>query len=196
MDKFPTKGATAMPDAATQPTNASRSKQTPVVYSITACPLGHLLVATAGQGLCAVRLGDSEAELAELLATDFPTAQLQPKRADLQRWTAVLHDYLRGEQRELDLPLDAGGSEFQRRVWRALRAIPYGSTRTYREIAQAIGQPSAARAVASACAANPVALVIPCHRVVRGDGSLSGYRWGVERKVALLALEGRVTLIT
>jgi AraC family transcriptional regulator, regulatory protein of adaptative response / methylated-DNA-[protein]-cysteine methyltransferase len=185
-----------MPNAATQPTDVYDSEQTPVVYSIIACPLGYLLAASAGQGLCAVRLGDSEAELAALTARNFPAARLEPEHADLQRWSAVLHDYLRGEQRELDLPLDAGGSEFQRRVWRALRAIPYGSTRTYREIAQAIGQPSAARAVASACAANPVALAIPCHRVVRGDGSLSGYRWGIERKAALLALEARVTLVT
>lgn len=185
-----------MPDAARQPTDVSHSQQAPVVYRITACPLGYLLIASAGQGLCAVRLGDSAAGLAALLARDFAAARPEPEHADLQRWTAALQDYLHGVQRELDLPLDAGGSVFQRRVWLALRAIPYGSTRTYREVAETIGQPTAARAVASACAANPLALAIPCHRVLRGDGSLSGYRWGVERKAALLALEGRVTLLT
>ena len=165
--------------------------RTPVAYTITPCPLGYLLVVATDQGICAVHLGAAEAELAALLAEDFPAARLQPDFDALQRWTAVLIAYLSGQQTEFDLPLDVAGSAFQRRVWQALQAIPYGSTRSYREVAEAIGQPTAARAVARACATNPVALVVPCHRVVREDGSLSGYRWGIERKEALLAMEAQ-----
>lgn len=160
-----------------------------VVCTIAPCPLGYLLVAATGQGICAVHLGDSETELIALLAEDFPAAQQQPDHGDLQRWSALLIAYLSGQQRDLDLPLNVAGTGFQRRVWRALQAIPYGATRTYTQLAAALGQPAAARAVASACAANPVALAIPCHRVLRTDGSLSGYRWGVARKDALLTLE-------
>jgi AraC family transcriptional regulator of adaptative response/methylated-DNA-[protein]-cysteine methyltransferase len=167
------------------------STRTAVAYTIAPCPLGYLLVAATDQGICAVHLGDAEAELAALLAEDLPAARIQPDCDALQRWTAVLIAHLSGQQTELDLPLDVAGTEFQRRVWQALQAIPHGSTRTYSQVAAAIGQPTAARAVARACATNPVALVIPCHRVVREDGSLSGYRWGIERKEALLALEAR-----
>jgi AraC family transcriptional regulator of adaptative response/methylated-DNA-[protein]-cysteine methyltransferase len=162
-----------------------------VVYTITSCPLGGLLVAATAHGLCAVRLGNAEDELATALAAEFPTAQLQRDEGDLTQWVASIQDYLHGGQPHLDLPLDVRATVFQRRVWQTLQAIPYGSTRTYSQVAAAIGQPTAARAVARACATNPVALVIPCHRVVREDGSLSGYRWGIERKEALLALEAR-----
>jgi AraC family transcriptional regulator, regulatory protein of adaptative response / methylated-DNA-[protein]-cysteine methyltransferase len=161
----------------------------PVVYTVAPCPLGYLLVAATGQGICAVHLGDSVEQLNALLAEDFPAAQQQPDHDALRRWSAVLIAYLSGQQRELDLPLNVAGTEFQRRVWRALQAIPYGATRTYTQLADALGQPAATRAVASACAANPVALVIPCHRVLRTDGSLSGYRWGLARKDALLTME-------
>lgn len=160
-----------------------------VVYTIAPCPLGYLLVAATGQGICAVHMGDSEEQLNALLAEDFPAAQRQPDHDALRRWSAVLIAYLNGQQRELDLPLNVAGTGFQRRVWRALQAIPYGATRTYTQLADALGQPAAPRAVASACAANPVALVIPCHRVLRKDGSLRGYRWGLARKDALLTLE-------
>lgn len=164
------------------------STRTPVAYTITPCPLGYLLVAAADQGICAVHLGDSEQQLAALLARDFPSARPEPDD-DLLRWNGVLLDYLRGVQREMNLPLDLGGSEFQRRVWRAVQAIPYGSTRTYTQLAEQLGQPTATRAVAGACAANTIALAVPCHRVLREDGSLSGYRWGVARKDALLTME-------
>lgn len=163
----------------------------PIVYTIAPCPLGYILVAATDQGVCAVHLGDSEAQLAALLTGDFPAAQPQPDHDALRRWSAVLIAYLNGRQCELDLPLDVAGTEFQRRVWQALQAIPCGATRTYSQLAGELGQPSATRAVARACATNPVALVVPCHRVVRADGSLSGYRWGIERKEALLTLEAQ-----
>lgn len=164
---------------------------TTVTYAISPCPLGYLLVAATGQGICAVRLGDSEAELAATLAGEFPAAQVERCDGDLEQWVASLLDYLSGVQPHLDLPLDVRATAFQRRVWHALQEIPYGSTRSYSAVAQAIGQPAAARAVARACAANPVALVVPCHRVVREDGSLGGYRWGIKRKEALLAQEAK-----
>ncbi len=164
------------------------STHTPVAYTITSCPLGFILAASRGRGLCAVHLGDSEQQVAALLATDFPGARPEPDD-DLRRWCGVLLDYLRGVQPALDLPLDLGGSEFQRRVWRAVQAIPYGSARTYTQLAEQLGQPTATRAVAGACAANTIALAIPCHRILREDGSLSGYRWGLARKDALLTME-------
>lgn len=167
------------------------SMPTPVAYTIAPCSLGYILVAATDQGICAVHMGVSAAQLAALLAEDFPAARLQPERDDLRRWTAALIAFINREQTEIDLPLDLRATAFQRRVWQALQAIPYGSTRTYSQVAAAIGQPTAARATARACATNPVALVVPCHRVVREDGSLSGYRWGIERKEALLALEAK-----
>ncbi len=160
-----------------------------LVYTVAPCPLGKLLVAATAQGLCAVRLGDDEEDLVAMLASEFPAARPARDNEDLASWVTVIQDYLAGRRTQLDLPLDVRGTAFQRRVWQALQAIPYGSTRSYSQVAQAIGQPGAARAVASACAANPAALVIPCHRVVREDGGLSGYRWGLQRKRALLTLE-------
>ncbi|GBD16380.1 Bifunctional transcriptional activator/DNA repair enzyme Ada [bacterium HR26] len=162
-----------------------------ILYTLVPCPLGYLLVAATERGICAVRLGDTESELEDGLRREFPAARLERDEATLGRWVRELLDYLEGNQPHLDLPLDVRATAFQRRVWEALRAIPRGSTRSYREIAEAIGQPTAARAVARACAANPVALVVPCHRVVREDGGLGGYRWGIERKRALLDLERR-----
>lgn len=162
---------------------------TTITYAITPCPLGYLLVAATRQGICAVRLGDAEAELAATLADEFPAAQVERGDGDLDQWVASLLNYLSGMQPHLDLPLDVRATAFQRRVWSALQQIPYGSTRSYSEVAQAIGQPTATRVVARACATNPVAMVVPCHRVVREDGGLGGYRWGIERKKALLALE-------
>jgi len=158
-----------------------------ITYAITPCALGWLLVAATARGVCAVRLGDAEAELEATLAAEF--ADAARTRGDLDQAVAALLDYLSGTQPRLDLPLDVQATAFQRRVWDVLRTIPYGSTRTYQDVAQAIGQPSAVRAVAHACASNPAALIIPCHRVVRTDGSLAGYRWGIARKQALLAME-------
>lgn len=165
------------------------SQAVAIAYAITPCPLGWLLVAASGQGICSVKLADSEAELEALLRAEFPAADLRPDDGRLRDWVAALLGYLEGDLPHLDLPLDVRATAFQQRVWDALRAIPRGSTRSYGDVARAIGRPTAARAVAQACAANPVALVIPCHRVVREDGDVGGYRWGAERKRKLLDQE-------
>ncbi len=162
---------------------------TAVTYAITPCPLGYLLVAATPKGICAVRLGDSEAELTTTLAGEFSSASLLRSDVTLLPWVSTLQDYLHGGHPQMDLPLDIRATAFQSRVWTALQQIPYGSTRSYSQVADAIGQPTAVRAAARACATNPVALVIPCHRVVREDGNLGGYRWGIERKEILLAQE-------
>jgi len=158
-------------------------------YSIIDCPLGRLLVAATEKGICAVSLGDTDAELEQALRKEYPAAKIQRDGIELSQWANALLSYLNGEQPHLNLPVDVQATAFQWRVWEVLRAIPYGSTRSYGEIAQTLGDPKAARAVARACATNPVALVIPCHRVVREDGALGGYRWGLERKRLLLAGE-------
>jgi AraC family transcriptional regulator of adaptative response/methylated-DNA-[protein]-cysteine methyltransferase len=139
--------------------------------------------------MCALYLGNSDTELVAALLGEYPAAEFRCDNADLKVWVSSLLDHLNGEQIHLDLPLDFQATAFQWRVWEELRAIPYGSTRSYSEIARAIGHSKAVRAVARACATNPVSLVIPCHRVIREDGSLAGYRWGLERKQALLAQE-------
>jgi AraC family transcriptional regulator of adaptative response/methylated-DNA-[protein]-cysteine methyltransferase len=154
-----------------------------IQYSILDCTLGRLLIAGTERGVCAIRLGDSDEELESSLRGEFSAAEIFRDDAALylgRRWFA----HLEGRQPQLNLPLDIRATAFQMRVWRELQAIPYGSTRSYGEVATAIGQPSATRAVARACATNPVAVVIPCHRVVRGDRSLGGYRWGIDRKRA------------
>jgi AraC family transcriptional regulator of adaptative response/methylated-DNA-[protein]-cysteine methyltransferase len=158
-------------------------------YTISECPLGYLLVGATERGLCAVSLGESPAAVEAWLQTDYPQAQLKRGDAALAGAVAQLVRHLAGELPHLDLPLDVQATAFQLRVWAALRQIPYGETRSYAQVAESLGEPTAARAVARACASNRVALVIPCHRVVRGDGDLSGYRWGVERKAHLLATE-------
>jgi AraC family transcriptional regulator of adaptative response/methylated-DNA-[protein]-cysteine methyltransferase len=161
-------------------------------YTVAACGLGRVLVAATGRGLCAVRLGDTDEELEAALRAEFPGAEIGKDEAALAGYVEMILRHLDGQQTALDLPLDVRATAFQRRVWEELRRIPYGSTRSYREVAEAIGQPTATRAVARACATNPVAIVTPCHRVVREDGSLSGYRWGVERKQKLLSEERRI----
>jgi AraC family transcriptional regulator, regulatory protein of adaptative response / methylated-DNA-[protein]-cysteine methyltransferase len=148
-----------------------------------------LLVAATERGVAKVSLGDDAAALEAELQHEFPRATLLRDEDGLGQWVAALLGYLAGEQPSLELPLDIQATAFQRKVYDALRAIPYGSTRSYQQVAAAIGQPTATRAVASACAHNPVALIIPCHRVVRADGSLSGYRWGIARKQAILERE-------
>ncbi len=160
-----------------------------ITMTIVTTPLGQLLLATTARGLCAVRLGDEATTLQTELQHEFPHAEIHADDTQLKPAVEALVQYLSGQQVTLNLPLDIQATAFQRRVWEALQAIPYGETRSYAELAAAIAQPKAVRAVASACAANPVALVIPCHRVIRGDGSLSGYRWGLERKEVLLAQE-------
>jgi AraC family transcriptional regulator of adaptative response/methylated-DNA-[protein]-cysteine methyltransferase len=158
-------------------------------YAVEPCALGHVLVAATARGIAAVCLGDSKRELEIELHREFPHAALREDRAGLGRWTRAISRHLAGAQPRLDLPLDVRATAFERRVWEELRKIPYGTTRSYAEIARAIGNPRAMRAVARACAANPAAVVIPCHRVVRADGQPSGYRWGIKRKRALLETE-------
>jgi AraC family transcriptional regulator, regulatory protein of adaptative response / methylated-DNA-[protein]-cysteine methyltransferase len=159
-------------------------------FSIENCCLGLILVATTQQGLCAVFLGDDPEELRSDLQKRFPTATLIPADKNSQPEVAQVIRLIQQPNRELTLPLDLRGTIFQCRVWQALRQIPVGSTKSYAQIAHCIGLPKAVRAVAGACAANPIAIAIPCHRVVRKNGDLSGYRWGVERKQALLQHEG------
>ena len=158
-------------------------------FAVGECSLGAILVAATERGVCAIELGDDANALVESLQDRFPRARLVGGDAGFEELVAAVVGLVEEPRRAVDLPLDLRGTAFQERVWQALRQIPAGETRSYAEIAALIGQPSAARAVALACAANPTAVAIPCHRVVRTDGSLSGYRWGVERKRALLARE-------
>lgn len=159
-----------------------------IVFGLFDSPLGRMLIAAVADGIVALRFGDDE-ELEAELKREFPEASLGRDESRLEAQRRSVVRYLTGAARTLDLPLRPGATEFQARVWQALRSIPYGETRSYSEVAEMIGQPSAARAVARACASNPVALVVPCHRVVRAGGALGGYRWGIERKRALLAQE-------
>ncbi|CAB3752394.1 bifunctional DNA-binding transcriptional regulator/O6-methylguanine-DNA methyltransferase Ada [Paraburkholderia humisilvae] len=151
--------------------------------------LGVVLVAATGRGICKIAFGDDEAELVAGLRDEFANAELVEDAAKLAPFVAQIDAYLSGSRQRIDLPLDIAPTAFQQRVWDALRRIPYGETRSYAEIAEAVGSPQAVRAVAGACASNPVALAIPCHRVLHKDGSLSGYRWGAQRKAALLDAE-------
>jgi len=160
-----------------------------IVDSPSPLPLGRLLVGATTRGVCAVRLGRSDAALEAELAREYPAAELRRDGAPLAPWVNTLLRHLGGHTARLDLPLDVEATAFQQRVWQALRAIPYGETRSYGAVAEAIGHPGAARAVARACATNPLALVIPCHRVVRSDGDPGGYRWGIARKRLLLEQE-------
>jgi len=161
-------------------------------YTIADAPIGRVLVATTERGVCAVELGASNADVERALRADFPNAAIERNDEAHETWVRAVLDRVRhpGHASSHRIPLDLAGTEFQRRVWEALRAIPAGEQRSYAQVAEAIGMPSASRAVAQACASNKVAVVVPCHRVVRGDGELSGYKWGVERKRKLLAAEG------
>lgn len=160
-------------------------------FALAECSLGSLLVAESARGICAIALGDDPDQLARELQDRFPNARLIGGDADFEAKVATVVGFVEAPRRGLDLPLDLRGTAFQQRVWQALRAIPPGETASYAEIARRIGVPTAARAVAGACAANPVAVAVPCHRVVRHDGALSGYRWGVQRKKALLEKEAQ-----
>ena len=162
---------------------------TDIRFAIAQCALGALLVAASPQGVCAIALGDDADALARELQDRFPQARLSGDDADFARLVAQVVGFVEAPRIGLALPLDIRGTAFQQRVWAALRAIPPGQTLSYAELAQRIGAPAAVRAVASACAANTLAVAVPCHRVVRTDGSLSGYRWGVARKRALLDRE-------
>jgi AraC family transcriptional regulator of adaptative response/methylated-DNA-[protein]-cysteine methyltransferase len=158
-------------------------------FAIGECALGSILVACSERGVCAISLGDDPDALARELQDRFPRAELIGGDRRFERLVARVVGFVEAPHRGLDLPLDIRGTAFQRRVWEALRGIAPGETVTYSALAKRIGAPAATRAVASACAANTLAVAIPCHRVVRTDGSVSGYRWGVERKKALIARE-------
>ena len=162
-------------------------------YATTTTPLGTVLLGATDRGIAAVYLGDSDAELVDALHQEFPLAAVSLDRETLQPWLELVVRHLDGHVPSLELPLDIRATAFQRQVWQALRRIPLGQTRTYKELAQAIGRPTAARAVGQACAHNPVSLAVPCHRAVREDGGLGGYRWGLDRKRKLLAKEHRAT---
>lgn len=158
-------------------------------YTLVDTELGRMLVAGTARGICAVSFGEEDAALEAFLRSEYPAAELSRDDAALADWARVLVEHLSGARPQPGLPLDVVATAFQLRVWEELRRIPYGQTRSYAEVAEAIGKPQAVRAVANACAANPAVLVTPCHRVVRSDGSLGGYRWGMERKQALLERE-------
>jgi AraC family transcriptional regulator of adaptative response/methylated-DNA-[protein]-cysteine methyltransferase len=160
-----------------------------VAYTIVDSSLGRLLVATTERGICAVRMADSDAALEKDLREEFPHAQIKRDDSLLREPVQKILNHLDYNEPQLDLPLDIRATAFQRQVWEKLRAIPYGETVSYGEVARALGKPGAVRAVGRACATNPVALVIPCHRVVREDEDLGGYRWGLERKKKLLERE-------
>ena len=157
------------------------------------CSLGAILVACSQRGVCAILLGDDAQRLIEDLQDRFPRAHLIGGDDDFEAMVAQVVGFVEAPALGLQLPLDMRGTVFQQRVWQALCAIPAGSTVSYAQLAQQIGRPKAVRAVASACAANPLAVAIPCHRVVRSDGALSGYRWGVERKRDLLEREAQLS---
>jgi AraC family transcriptional regulator of adaptative response/methylated-DNA-[protein]-cysteine methyltransferase len=158
-------------------------------YTCAASPMGRMLIAATDRGICAIQFARTDSELLEGLKREFPFAMRKPDDVGLKSWVAALLEHMQRGDLDSSLPLDIRATAFQRRVWTYLQSIPFGTTQSYREVAKGIGQPSAVRAVARACATNPVAVAIPCHRVVHSDGSISGYRWGVERKKALLALE-------
>ena len=162
-------------------------------YAIAKTPLGKVLVAATERGVSAVYLGGAEAGLLAELREEYPRAEIAPAAESYQRWVREIVRQIEGHPSSLELPLDVQGTAFQRRVWQELQRIPRGTTRTYTQVAQSLGRPKAVRAVARACATNPVSIVVPCHRVIRGDGSLAGYRWGVSRKEQLLAAERRST---
>ena len=160
-----------------------------IQYGIIGSPLGRLLVAATERGVCAVCIGDSDELVERSLAADYPFASSSRDDGFAKQWTDAFQRYFDGDHLALNLPIDVKATAFQTRVWRAIQSIPPGNTATYTQIAHQLGQPKASRAVARACATNPVALMIPCHRVIGKDGGMRGYKWGTNRKQALLTLE-------
>ena len=164
-----------------------------ISYVAAQTSIGVMMIGATDRGICFLQFGSDAGELAAALRREYPQAAVSPSKApshpQLQLWIESIRGYLAGERGRLDLPLDIRATAFQMRVWKYLQTIPYGSVESYGEVAAGIGQPSAARAVARACATNQVAIVIPCHRVVRGTGELGGYRWGIERKRTLIDTE-------
>ena len=165
-----------------------------IAYATAESPAGPMMIGATDRGVCFVQFADSAEDLLAMLRKEYPKARLEPMREpadpEFRRWIRALTDHLNGEQPRLDLPLDIRATAFQMRVWKYLQSIPYGEVKSYTEVAAAIGQPKAVRAVANACANNRVALLIPCHRVIRGTGEPGEYRWGLERKRAFLEREG------
>ena len=180
---------TGAPSHLTRPRAGGADGSTDIRFAVGQCVLGAILVACSEAGVCAILLGDDSEALVRDLQHRFPRANLLGADPGCERYMAAVVGFVQAPALGLDVPLDVRGTAFQQRVWQALRHIPAGQTASYTDIARAIGSPQAVRAVASACAANALAVAIPCHRVVRSDGGLSGYRWGVERKRALLAME-------
>jgi AraC family transcriptional regulator of adaptative response/methylated-DNA-[protein]-cysteine methyltransferase len=170
-----------------------RGRGVSISYATTVTALGPLMIGATDRGLCFIQFGTSADALAGALAREYPaatrTAMSEDQRATFEAWMQALSAHLAGARPDLGLPLDIRGTAFQLRVWRYLQRIPYGEVQSYGEVAAAIGEPSAARAVANACARNPLALAVPCHRVIRGSGELGGYRWGIERKRTLIDVE-------
>ncbi|MFO1427538.1 MAG: methylated-DNA--[protein]-cysteine S-methyltransferase [Steroidobacteraceae bacterium] len=164
-----------------------------ISFAVGSTVQGPLLIAATDRGICSIQFGSDAGRLERLLRAEFPAAAIEPmppgRRADFEAWMNHLDAHLEGREPRLDLPLDLRGTAFQVAVWRCLQQVPYGSVLSYAQLAQRLGRPSATRAVAGACARNRIALAVPCHRIVRGDGGLGGYRWGVQRKRALLAAE-------
>ncbi|MEZ0260041.1 MAG: methylated-DNA--[protein]-cysteine S-methyltransferase [Alphaproteobacteria bacterium] len=173
-----------------------RGEQAGISYASGKTPLGRVMIAATDRGICFIQFADSDAALLKLLKAEFPAANLSPMDAagekEFAKWMKALNAYLSQDTAALDLPLDIRGTAFQTKVWKYLQKIPGGKPQSYAQVAKGIGQDGSARAVARACATNRIAIVIPCHRVIRGDGGISGYKWGVERKRKLLELEGRV----
>ena len=161
-------------------------------YTCADSPLGRMLIAATERGVCSIQFARSDGELLEGLRREFPFAARKSDEGGLRSWASSLLKHMRGRELDSTLPLDIRATAFQRRVWTYLQAIPFGATQSYSQVAKGIGRPTAARAVARACATNPVAVAIPCHRVVREDGSMGGYRWGMERKKTLLQMERAV----
>src|SRR5262249_31552649 len=162
-------------------------------YTIAKSPLGKVLVAATDRGVSAVYLGEGETALVDELRKEYPRAEIVAAPDSYQRWVKEIVQRTEGKPPQAELPLDLQATAFQRRVWQELQRIPLGATRTYAQVAKSLGKPSAVRAVARACATNPVSIVVPCHRVVRSDGNLAGYRWGLSRKERLLEQERRAT---
>ncbi len=171
-----------------------------ITYVTIESPLGQIMIGATDRGLCFLQFGDGREGLLAMLEKEYPAARLEamskPYHPDFQKWVEALNGYLAGAQPHLDLPLDIRATVFQIRVWNYLQSIPYGDVQSYGEVAAGIGNPNATRAVARACATNRVALVIPCHRVIRGTGELGGYRWGLARKRMLIDREraGRASM--
>lgn len=160
-----------------------------IKYTTSKSTLGEVLVAATERGVSAVYLGDAAPELVSELRNEYPRAEISPEKGVLSEWVSEIIARVEGGAPRRELPLDLQATAFQRRVWQELQKIPRGCTKTYSQVAKAMGSPRAVRAVARACATNPVSIVVPCHRVIRTDGKLAGYRWGLVRKEQLLERE-------